>query len=285
MNRAKLASLIIVLALAISGSTANAAANEPVSQGLSISPAINYLGVKPGSAINSAIELFNGTDNFIQVNLAIKQFSVRNYSYEYLFAPPAHNWIKLSQSQLQLAPDQRLNVDYAISVPPGSAPGGNYFTLIASTKFVTGNIVSIGQAASLIYLTVAGNLQYSSKIISSSTEHFSFGSNINYNFTILPKGNVYSYVYTYAHLGKITTSQIAHIVYPNAIRKISGTIGHPTIPGLYKITYGYRSSSNMVALKSSWVIYFPPWLLALIIVVVLIMMQLKFKPTRLRRRP
>jgi hypothetical protein len=246
---------------------------SPSPNGLFISPVSDFTSVNAGSTKNGSFVVANYTQSPITVTFTIEQFTVANYTYNYQFSNPTNNWITLGLNDAILAPDQSLKVPYSINVPKGSAPGGNYYTLFASTNIQTGSLKSTIQAASLLYITVNGKLTKTSLLEHNSMSHFMFGQQLGFKFDVLNTGNVYYFVFASGKLSGLSagppSSATAHILIPGKIRGFSGSIMHPLIPGIYKASYGYVTDNGDHVSKSQFIVYIPPWSIALLVVIIL----------------
>jgi hypothetical protein len=215
----------------------------------------------------------NYTDKTLDVELTVKQFSVNNYSYSYIFNQPSSNWLTLGVNELTLKPGQNTNVPYVLNIPSGVKPGGNYYTLFASSTSSGSGIKSTIQAASLIYLTVNGKLTYNSVLNSDHIPLISFGKQISYKFNVTDVGNVYYFVYVSGELhglsAKPASTPASHLVLPGKIRTFSGIIASPVLPGIYKATFGYKLASGKSVEKSHYIIYLPVWFICLVFIILL----------------
>src|SRR5262249_18237592 len=135
--------------MALPAPAAHAAAPE---KGLLISPTQQFLYVDAGKSLQSSFTVTNLTDQPLAVSFGIKQFSVADYTYTYEFSPAPNNWLSLDTTGATLPPKQALKVGYRVTVPPRSAPGGRYYTFLASATTATGGVSSTIQAADLLYL-------------------------------------------------------------------------------------------------------------------------------------
>jgi hypothetical protein len=287
VESAALYSIICLLATLFLAPPTLADPTPLTNKGLTISPAVSFQKISAGQTRTTNMQISNGRDSPISVQLAVKQFTVNAYSYTYNFVTPKVNWIHLSDNTLALSPHSSDTISYTINVPKDSPPGGNYFTLIAQTDFLTGSVKSVGRIASLLYVTVSGKLTYDSHIVNGSINHFAFGPNIDYKFTILGTGNTYDYVYANGQLHGLSTglpaTPKAHIIYPGVPRTFSGSMSHPLLPGVYPTSYGYTTSDGGSVEKKSWVVYLPPWSIALVLVIALLALQVNSR--KQRRRP
>ena len=240
------------------------AASTP--KGLEISPATDYPSLDAGSQSSRTLAITNNTPSPMVVALSVKQFSVANYTYQYNFSDPANDWLKLDLTKVELAPGQRASVPYRFSVPAGTSPGGYYFTVIASATVKSGDLVSTVQAASLIYLTVNGELVRTSHLVGQYIQRWAIASQIHYHFNVINTGNVYYFIYVSGSLrGLDRVSAVTHIVMPGKVRTFSGTIALPIWPGIYRATYGYTTDNGSSITESKLVVYTPPWFLVILI--------------------
>jgi hypothetical protein len=243
--------------------------------GLLITPLRQYLKTAAGTTVRSNLSVTNLTNNPLDVHLSVQQFSVTDYTYNYQFTQPNNDWLHLDQASFNLLPHHSKTVNYQLNVPDHTAPGGRYYTLFASADLADQGIHNTIQAADLLYLTVSGNLTYTSDLRSSSIGHFSFGQPINYELKPINTGNVYFFAYTSGQLHGLSTRAAptpeAHMLMPGAVRKLTGSIPAPVLPGIYKATYGYSIDNGPAVQRTSTVLFIPPWSAAFLIAFLLIL--------------
>src|SRR5581483_9900798 len=99
-----------------------------------------------------------------------------------------------------LEPRQTQKIDYNVQVPAGTAPGGHYYTLLASATLTAGAIKNTIQAADLLYLTINGKLTTVSHLESSSIRQVNFSHDIPFTLKPINTGNVYSFIYVSGEL-------------------------------------------------------------------------------------
>ncbi len=261
--------LVVLLWGAVPAHTqADAPATTQV-RGLLITPLRQYLTTAAGATYHSSLSVTNLTDKPLNVHLSVQQFSVTDYAYNYQFTQPNNDWLHLGLTDFNLQPHHTQTVSYQLAVPDHTAPGGHYYTLFASANLVDQGINNTIQAADLLYLTVSGKLTYTSQIRSSSISHFSFGQPFSYELNSINTGNVYFFAYTSGHLrgwsAKPGLTPDAHMLMPGAVRKLSGTIAAPVLPGVYRASYGYHTDSGQTVTQTSTVFFIPPWSVAFLI--------------------
>ncbi len=250
-------------------------------KGLLIAPTQQFLYVDAGKSLQSSFTVTNLTDQPLPLSFSIKQFSVADYSYTYEFTPPPNDWLTLDTTATMLPAKQAMKVAYTITVPSRAAPGGRYYTLLASATTSDGGVSSTIQAADLLYLTVNGQLLTSSVLKSGSIQRFAWGN--AFTFKLAPEniGNVYTNVQVHGRLvGLLTKPEQkgdAHILIPDKPRTLTGAIPTPLLPGVYRAEYGYTTSGDWNILEHAWVVFVPPWFLSLLLVIAILLPRLLSK--------
>ena len=267
---------LLVLGLILVGLPASAvqAATEPKNKGLLITPLREFLRLDAGKAQTGTFTVADLTDKAMTVRLSFKQFSVSDYAYDYRFDDPTNNWLSLSNTEVTLQPYKSQKITYTLTAPLDAAPGGLYYTLFASTSGSSnGDLGQTVQVTTLVYVTINGTLVQTSALKDSSIQRFSFGSDFVYTLDALDTGNVHYFVYTSGKLQGLLTKEsapVTHLLMPGAVRRITGSIPAPILPGVYKATYGYTTDSGHTMTRDSMVVFVPPWSLALLAAAILI---------------
>lgn len=225
------------------------------------------MSIAAGQTQTRAVTVANLTEKPMSVSLSVEQFSVADYTYRYHFSPSKHDWIHLDQTMLQLQPGKSARVPYTIAIPAGAAPGGHYFTILANTQLQSGSVTSTVQAATVLYTTVQGNLVESNTVIGSHMPWISFGKALSFTLDVKDTGNTHFFVYVSGQLHGLSAqpspTEATHLLLPGAIRTVGSSIAPPLLPGVYKATYGYRTESNQTVTRSRYVLFVPPWSLAI----------------------
>jgi len=275
MKRVLFLTLLGLVILLIPGIPAQAATSAPKDKGLLITPLRQYINLNAGSQKATSFTIANLTSAPLTINLSAKQFSVTDYTYDYRFAEPQTDWLKLSSGQITLQPNQSHDITYTIAIPAHTAPGGQYYTLFASANVSSGGLKSTVQAATLVYLTVNGSLTRTSQLHQAHVQHLSFGKQINYSLEPINTGNIYYFIYVNGQLhglsAKGATNPVTHILYPNKVRRLNGAIPAPILPGIYHATFGYKADGGQSITRSSYVIFIPPWFIALLLATTLLL--------------
>jgi len=250
------------------------AADLNTTQGLSISPVNSFTNISAGQSQVNTIEIGDYTTQPLNINLFIKSFRVVNYNYNYQFTNTINNWIKISQTEVNLRPGEYTGVDYTIKIPANTSAGGYYYAIFASATVPQASLNVSLQAVSIVYLTIKGKLIETSNLVSNSISHLIFGKTINYEINIKNTGNVNYFIYLNTRLRgymlRPSQTQVAHLLLPNTIRTVDGAILSPYLPGIYKVDYGYRTDSGAQVKLSSYVVFIPPWSIATVVLILMI---------------
>lgn len=277
--RKQRAAFLIAVTLFFGGISSSASAapatTAATSKGLYITPIRQYLSVDAGNSLRSTLTVANYTANSLDVTIAIKQFSVTPYTYNYTFQAPIDNWLHIGTKELTLSPSQKATIPYVITPPAASAPGGRYYTLVASAALSSQGISSTVQAADLVYITINGKLTTVSHLEGSHIPRLVFGHTIPFTLQPIDTGNMYSFVYVsgllHGWLVRPPETSTAHLLMPGKVRTLSGSIASPLLPGMYRASYGYKTTAGWAIEKSTWIVFIPPWSVAFVLALALVL--------------
>ena len=279
---------IFALGVALANSLVAHAAVQPQNRGLFITPIREYIKADAGKTPTGSLTVANITDKPVTVTLSVEQFSVADYTYDYNFTPVKEDWVKFQTSQLQLQPNKSKSVSYTIAIPKGAIPGGHYFTIFASATLTSGPAGSKVRAATVLYVTVNGQLRETSAIKKEDIPWISFGNKIDFSFDVRNTGNTHFLIYAAGKLSGLTTKpanpEVTHVLLPGTVRTIGNTIEPPLLPGVYTATYGYRTESGQVISRSTHILNAPPWSLVIPIGVVWLAILLWKRRNRTKKK-
>lgn len=285
MQRARLlCALLLVSILAASSSSAGAAPAK--SKGLLISPLKAYTSLDAGAQKTSNFTVANLTEKPITVDLSLKQFSVSDYAYNFKFTEPGNKWVSIKTQSVLLRPGENKKIEYVMTVPTDSAPGGYYYTLFASANLTSDGLASTVRAASLLYLTVNGKLIQTSSPVRSHISRFAWRSDIPYSVDVKNTGNVHYFAYFSGSLRGLfvhSPTGTSHLLLPGTVRRVGESIPAPFFPGVYKAQYGYKTDAGATFMNSAYVVYIPPWSIAVLLLLIFIVYKVwKYRKQRSR---
>lgn len=261
---------------------------EQRDRGLLITPPRQYLNVTPGETTKSSVTIANLTEIPLDVTLSVEQFSVTNLTYEYTFAPAKEKWISFETTQARLKKTESRVVPYVVNPPKNARPGGHYFTIFASANFGEGRVV---RAATVLYLTAAGEITKNSAITEGSAPYISFGGDIPFQLDVKNTGNTHFIVYlsgiakAVVPLASSESSEVAHVLLPETTRRLEGKMAPPVLPGLYQLRYGYRDEDGREVRQTRYHLYVPPWSLMVLAGGIWLVVLVWRRRSRLAERP
>jgi hypothetical protein len=167
---------LVALVVPVITSAASALATSSsnlVTPGLTVSPAIEQLTLKPGQQTASFVsQLTNNTKTKLIVNLSVTDFTALNETGGIVFLPNLTNrphglaqWLKPAVNQVVLSAGASQSISISITSTPGLAPGGHYgavvYRVISSGSITNGNQISNNEEiSSLVFLTTgSGSIQ------------------------------------------------------------------------------------------------------------------------------
>ncbi len=251
-------------------------------ESLTISPLRTEVNLATGQSYNGSIKLKNDGDQALDVEIYSADFSVTNEAYDQEFSQPdnplaVNNWFDFEQTKYRLAPHSSQVVRYKISAPSNAEPGGHYATIFAQTKGQVqkpSDVVEIKRVASLVYITIAGEISKGGNIESLNSKFWHSTSPINSQLRLKNSGNVHYRVDGYERLKNIlnqevTSSRINGLLLPNTVRAINTTIDAPKWPGLYRLEAQVSFPGGKINTTSKWILYLPPGYIALLGIVLI----------------
>lgn len=265
---------LLVFILLFTAPVSAASLPDTKNKGLYISPLRSYLSLDAGAAVTRSFTVANLTDLPMPIVAHIERFSMVDYSYDYSFSKVNNDWVHLVQTTATLAPYESRQFVYTVTLPKDAAPGGYYYSLFASTSTTSGSTTNTVQAASLLYLTVKGDVTYDFAISNPSIPVVVTGPSIKYSFDITNTGNVHYFAMVSAAVDGLfyhdAPNGTSQLLMPGAVRRISASINSPLFPGIYKLTYTIAPDHGDALTRSQFFIHAPLWsIIALFFAIVL----------------
>lgn len=285
----KINKLLFLVVLFVVVSFAGIAMAAIDGEGLTISPPISELSLKPGESRPQTIRLTNPTQNLVEVYPRIMNFKAAGEGGEPSFYEEGEDstkfslskWISFNQSKIALAPEQVAEFNYTINVPEGAEPGGHYGVVFFATEppeAESGSSqVALGSMiGSLVLVKVPGQIVEKGFIEEFFTDkglYFTPPVNLSLRITNLgnvhfkPKGSIKISGWFGAPKEKIQINEQGGNILPDSIRLFDSSWEmSPLSFGYFKaqadVVYG-DSEKNLLADTSFWII---PWWLIIIIV-------------------
>jgi hypothetical protein len=270
--------LFIFFASWLSTQTASAQDSTIIKpKGLTLSPLRSELDIAPGTSQDGTMTVTNNSSNPMIVDMSAEVFSVINQQYDYAFTAESNvvKWVTFNHSQINLAPDKTEDVTYTVGVPLSAEPGGRYISLFASTDMGTtsGAVESKQQVASLLYITVPGNVTRVGHLVS-LTSPWLISGNSRWAAVLQNTGTTHyrsRYNLQIKNLlwsGTAASMSGEALILPGTVRLISNMLPAPPWPGLYRAVYDIGLGDNPAVTQTRLILYMPLWATTLIIIAV-----------------
>lgn len=270
------AAIALWLACGYLWSTHVAATPTTQSKGLTFSPLRTEFDVAPGTSHEGILRVSNSTDKPMTVHLSAEAFKVINQQYDYAFSAESDvaKWVTFAPQDIDLAAGEGKNVAYAVGVPLAAEPGGRYISLFASTDTSTteGGVKSRQRVASLVYLTVLGDVSRIGRLVSLSSP-WAISGESQWSVALQNKGTThfrsrYEVRVQYLLGSGIAASRTGDaLVLPGTVRAITDSLPLPSWPGVYEVVYRIGLGDTPAKTEKRFILYLPPAAIAGILVV------------------
>lgn len=235
-------------------------------KGLTLSPLRSELDIAPGTSLDGTLAITNSTDKAMVVGLNAEEFSVINQQYDYAFTQESEvaKWVTFSPSEVDLAVGETKKIPFMVGVPLAAEPGGSYISLFASTDAAAsdGGVNSRQRIASLLYITVIGNVTRAGHLVSLSSPWAVSGKSM-WSIALQNTGTTHfrsRYSVMVQNLlgydvGAKTTGDA--LILPGTVRSVADTMPLPKLPGLYKYIYAIGLGDTPAVTETRLVLYVP----------------------------
>jgi len=258
-------------------------------KGLTLSPLRSELEIAQGTLLDGTLIVTNSTDKVMTVSLSAEEFNVTNQQYDYAFTAESDvtKWVNFSSTKVDLAAGESQTISFAVGVPLTAEPGGRYISLFASTDAAIqdGGVSSRQRIASLLYVTVTGDVSRAGHLVSLSSP-WAVGGNSRWSIAVQNTGTTHfrsrynvkvQNVVGHAFVASMTGDAL---ILPGTVRAVSDILPLPQLPGLYKYLYTIGLGDTPATVETRYVLYMPP--VAIVVVVTAIILLVS---GLLRRRP
>ena len=278
---------IVIGLLLISMPIQRAAAQGIESKGLTLSPLRTELNIMPGTLSDGVLITTNSTDKPIVVQLSAEEFSVVNQQYDYSFSSESGiaKWVKFASNNINLAAGESKQVSFSIAVPLNAEPGGRYLSLFASTDISDNDINSRQRVASLLYITVDGNVIRDGNLISLTSPWAISGDNM-WSMTLQNTGTTHfrsrynAVIKNILFDGEVANVSGDALVLPGTVRVVSDKMPMPQFPGLYKVIYTIGLGDKPAIVETRWLIYMPLWATIIIVICIIFIILALLRKTK-----
>lgn len=282
---------LIILVLLVSARPAHA---QTLGEGLTISPPIFELTLKPGETTTQTIKITNPTANLMEVYPQAMNFTASGESGEPAFLPVTSeeekfslgSWIKFTQTKIALTPQQVVEWQFQIVVPPDAEPGGHYGVVFLGTEppKAEQNISQVAIASmigSLVLVRAPGAIAEKGVLEEFIANKFFFKPPVQFTLRIQNQGNVHfkpnGEITIKDWWGKIadkvTVNQAKGNVLPESTRKFEEKwlpkTGNWWTIGRFKANLSLTYGESNQSLTGSLVFWVVPWWLIIILVALL----------------
>lgn len=255
-------------------------AQNVITNGLTLSPIRSELGIAPGTSIGGVLTVANSTDKTMEVNFSAEEFSVINQQYDYTFKTDSDltKWVTFTPAKVSLAAGESKKVSFLVGVPVSAEPGGRYISLFAGNNSASSDYgMNFSQrVASLLYITVAGNVSKTGRLLSLSSP-WVVNDNGKWDMTLQNTGSTHFTGWYNIKSENIINHSISSsisgeaLILPGTIREVTGILPLPKIPGVYKITYVVTLGDTPAITNTRYVLYIPVLLLVIIVFVIVVL--------------
>lgn len=279
--------LLSVMCICLLPNKTLAVQDGAVGKGLTLAPLRSELEIAPGTSLTSELMITNSTDKPMVASLTAEEFSVINQQYDYAFDAESDlaKWATFNPVEVNLAVGESKKVQFTIGVPLSAEPGGRYLSLFASTDIKTsdGGVNSRQRVASLLYITVIGDVTRSGHLISLASP-WGISDKSMWSMALQNIGTTHFHSRYNVQLQNLWGNTVASmsgdaLILPGTVRAVPDVLPLPQLPGLYKIIYTIGLGDTPAIAETRFVLYMPPMaILASVIIVMLLIAGL------LRRR-
>ncbi len=193
-----LLSALLVCIMAIAQFSLPTCALEPGDIVMSLTPSEQDIELTPGQTYSGSVVITNVGRLPYSVKASVSPYYVAGDDYTPDFENESaytklHNWVELDQTEYQLEPGDKANVDFTITVPKDVASGGQYAAImLLSNNKGSGEGVNVqAQLAAILYGHVSGGeLRREGELVNHSLPNFMFNSDFVISQTVKNTGNI-----------------------------------------------------------------------------------------------
>lgn len=285
-----LASILVTTVFILSFPVSAAPATSQ--KGLTLSPVRTEIALNPGVSHSATLSITNTTNTSMTVRLTAEAFSVVNEQYDYIFNAETEltKWVTFAPDIIELATGETKKVPYTVAVPVSAEPDGRYISMFATTDTGTenGGITSQQRIASLLYLSVNGDVTRSGNLIGLSSPWLVQGPTV-WTAKVQNAGTTHfrsKYTIEVKTLfnQQLTKSEGDALILPGSIRALQGNFPVPNWPGIYTVHYTIGLGDSPAKEVTKMFVYAPLWLISVIVTGILLIIVAILRRNKIRSK-
>lgn len=266
-------------------------------QDITLTPTTTSPIIDPGSVYHGSFQVVNQGKTGYKFLVYSTPYRVNgeDYTPEFTVLPTAPNissWLNFSEPGGTINPDQTVTINYTISVPENTQPGGYYAAAFAETQFpqVANSITLNERVGELFYIEVAGPVAKKGELLTwqsnflqkpplTSTIRLQDSGSINFPATI--RVNVRD-ILGQTKFSLYTVKELL----PQTIRKITIPWNKTPSIGLFRVSGSVSYLNQTNQLPTKWVLVISPTIrliLVIVVVVALLLVAVQFLYHRRKR--
>jgi hypothetical protein len=290
--------IITAMMLTVAGILASALPAGAAPQVITLTPTSLDRVIQPGTTYNGSFEILNQGQGGYTFHVYAAPYSVRNEDYTPDFttplpgAPNVASWFKFSATSVHVEPGQSSTVNYSITMPANTPPGGYYAAAFAETKLPpkANSIVLNERVGEIFYLQAAGPVTQKGELLTwqssifqkpplTSTLRFKNDGGVHYRAVIdLKVQDIFGH-------DKYKLQTVKEVL-PQTTRKVVVPWQKTPAIGLFKVKGNVSFLNQKKTLPTRWVLVMSqPIRIAFLVVLLIIVLFVVFRAGYIRRRP
>lgn len=274
------------------------------SQDITMTPSSTDLSIAPGETVVRSFKIINGGSDAYDMNASVAPYHVEGENYDPKFTslpgvvtPTA--WVTITSSHTTVQPGETVTVEYTVTVPQKTAPGGYYAVLFAETspRATAGNsgVVPHNRVGNLLFITVKGPVKTSGKLTAAPLSYFAITDKVPIGVRASNTGGVHFISTTNMTIKAVTGKQLhastlERYILPQTERLVT-TDWKPSMPvGLYTVSRSATIAGKTQSLPDQTILVVQPWFFSLIVALIvltalyLVMRRRTWRPKRNARK-
>jgi len=256
-------------------------------QAITASPAVTQIAVDPGGTTTNKLDIVNSGTIAYKVTVSVSPYRVVGVDYDPQFTQlpgtvDPSKWVTLSQTNASAAPHAVLTVNYSVTVPKNTAPGGYYAVIFAETSPTAtgGGVIAHNRVGNILYITVRGQVKQGGALSTTRLPVFDVQSSLPMNLTVSNTGGVhYLSTATFTVKNRLTGKTVFHASYDRYIlpqtKRLIASSWTPAEPfGIYTISRSATIVGNTKSSPTQTIVYMKPWFFVTVCIIVVVLLAL-----------